>query len=364
MQQLTFIKPGKLEWWDVSEPKLENNSDALVRPIAVARCDLDTGILQGIAPFRGELLHFLRNHLPESIGQKKLFRNAPFKGCFPIGHEFVAEVVSVGDNVKGFSVGNRVIVPFQISCGDCDFCRRGLTNSCTAVPPRSMYGLGDIGGKGWGGAFSDLVRVPFAEKMLVTLPDGVKPEIFASADNIPDGFRTVAPHLANRPNAEVLVVGGEARSIGLYSVATAVAMGASVDYVDSDRKRLEIATSLGATAIEATKYERTKSYQITVDASADPKGLAFALKSTEAGGVCTSVGIYYTPTTPIPLLAMYGTGVTFITGRVNARACLPEVISLYEHGTFQPEKVTTLLAGWNDAPEALLDNSTKVVIRR
>jgi threonine dehydrogenase-like Zn-dependent dehydrogenase len=77
-------------------------------------------------------------------------------------------------------------------------------------------------GGDWGGALADLVRVPFADAMLVELPEGVSPTAVASAsDNLPDAWRAVAPFLAESPGADVLVVGGWGRSIALYAVAIA-----------------------------------------------------------------------------------------------------------------------------------------------
>ncbi|MDX2169805.1 MAG: alcohol dehydrogenase catalytic domain-containing protein [Deltaproteobacteria bacterium] len=367
MRELAFLAPGRLAWREVPTPRLQGDGEALVRPLAVARCDLDRAILRGEAPFRGALLHWLRNHLPDAIGQQRLFRNAPFKGPYAFGHECVAEVLAVGDAVHGVQPGDRVLVPFQISCGDCARCRHGLTASCTSVPARSMYGFGALGGHGWGGVLSECVRVPFADAMLVPLPAGADPAALASAgDNVGDGWRTVAPHLAARPGATVLVVGGGAVSVGLYAAACAVALGAErVDYVDQDPTRLQIAARLGATTIDAPfTAERPSLYPITVDASADPTGLTRALLSTEPGGTCTSVGIYYTPDTPMPLRSMYGTGITFITGRVHARAVLPSVLELTCCGRLHPELVTTVTASWDDAPEALLDSGPKVVITR
>lgn len=367
MRELQFIRVGRLEWRETPEPRLQADREALVRPVAVARCDLDAAVLRGEAPFRGRALHLLREHLPEAIGQRRIFRNAPFKGPYPFGHECVAEIVTVGDAVRTVRPGQRVIVPFQINCGECPNCRRGLTGSCTAVPPRSMYGFGDLGGKHWGGALAEVMRVPFADAMLVPLPAALEPGTMASAaDNIPDGWRTVGPHLRAAPGADVLVVGGGAASIGLYAAGCAVAAGAGrVDYVDRDGARLALAGKLGATPRKREEdMVRLGPYRITVDASADPHGLALALRSTEPGGVCTSVGIYYPTYTPVPLREMYGTGVTFITGRANVRACLCEVVGLAECGRLHPEVVTGRRAGWEDAPEALLDPCAKVVVIR
>ena len=364
MRALYFIEPGRLDWREVPEPTLRGPDQALVRPLAVARCDLDRALLRGEAPFRGRALHWLRNHLPEAIGQRRLFRDAPFKGPFPFGHECVAEVVAVGEAVRGVRPGDRVVVPFQISCGACGRCGRRLPANCEGVPARSMYGFGTLGGLQWGGALAELLHVPYADAMLLPLPAGLDPVAMASAgDNVCDGLRTVAPFLAARPGAPVLVVGGNAASVGLYAAGLAVALGASqVDYIDRDRERLAVAERLGARPIDEPYAAPRGLYPITVDASADPAGLERALLSLEPGGTCTSVGIYYTPRTPIPLRSIYGTGATFVTGRVQSRAELPTLLELVAAGRFAPERVTTRVASWDDAPEALMDAGPKVVI--
>jgi alcohol dehydrogenase len=114
MRQLTFLRPGRLEWREAPAPRLQGPGEALVRPLSVARCDLDRAVLRGEAPFRGRLLHFLRNHLPPVIGQRGLFRNAPFKGPYPFGHEFVGVVTETGDAVRGVQPGSIVACSFQI----------------------------------------------------------------------------------------------------------------------------------------------------------------------------------------------------------------------------------------------------------
>jgi len=210
------------------------------------------------------------------------------------------------------------------------------------------------------------VRVPFADAMLVRAPENVRSEWLASAgDNVSDGFRTVADPLAARPGAPVLVVGGRASSVGLYAVASAMALGSSdVRYLDHDRTRLAIAERLGAVAIE-DRYRRARvTAPITVDASASPDGLSTAMLSTEPGGVCTSVGIYYDALTPIPLLGAFGIGLTFITGRVSSRAVVPRVLALLADATLDVGPVTTRLAAWDDAIDAMLDPGVKTVIVR
>ena len=229
-----------------------------------------------------------------------------------------------------------------------------------------MYGFGALGGD-WGGALSDIVRVPFADFMLVPIPQGLDPYSLGSfPDNVVDGWRTVGPYLRERPRGSVLVMGGGALSIGLYAAGIAVAMGASrVTYVDPDQDRHALATALGVTDTLARAPERIRpDYDITVEASASVPGLSVAIRSTRPGGVCTSVGIYYQQQTPMPLLAMYGTGIRFVHGRVHSRQCMYDMMPLVESRQFRPELVTGLSAGWDDAPEALLDPAAKVIITR
>ena len=343
MRQLTFIEPGTVDWRDVPEPALEAPGEALVRPLAVATCDLDGAMVSG---------------------------QTPFQGPFPVGHEFVAEVVEAGEDVDAWSAGDRVVVPFQISCGACEACRRGRTGNCREVRPRgSMYGIGAPGGE-WGGALTELVRVPFAAAMLLPAPDGVSPAALASAsDNISDAYRTVAGPLRDEPGGEVLIVGGFAASISLYAVAIARALGAAaVRFVDHDPARLALAEQLGAEAIEAAGPDelpgRVAAHPITVEANGSEAGLACALRSTAPDGVCTSVAIHFGAGTPVPLFEMYFNGITFRTGRVHSRGVLPDVLDLVAAGRIDPERVTTDVVPWDDAPEEWARPRTKLIVER
>ncbi len=337
MRQLTVVAESQVEWEDVPDPLLREANDAIVRPLAVALCDLDRPIVDGQAPF------------PRPIA---------------LGHEFVAEVVAAGDMTR-IPVGTLAVVPFQISCGECAHCARGLTSDCQTVPPGSMFGFGGFGGD-WGGGLSDLVRVPFADHMLVALPEGVDAAAVASAsDNIPDGWRTVAHPLERRPGASVLVVGGGAPSIGLYAVDVARALGAGeVTYLDEDEGRLRVAERLGAGVEQGAPPADLGRFPIVVDAGATRESLAYALRSTEQGGECTSVGILFEPETPLPLLEMYTTGVHFHIGRPQARATIPAILELVAEGRLHPEAITSRVADWEDAPEAVLEPQRKLVIAR
>jgi len=255
--------------------------------------------------------------------------------------------------------GDRVAVPFQINCGDCVFCKRGLTQSCTTVPRGSAYGLGVIGRGDWGGAVADLVRVPYADAMLLPLPSGVDPAAVASLDNLPDGWRTVAPYLTE-DDKRVLVVGGI--SIGLYAVAVARALGAEVTYVDGHPRRTEVAAKLGATVLDPAEGKVGR-FPVTVSTSGRPEGLLLALGATEPGGVCTDTGVFIGDVA-LPLGQMYTTGVRFVTGRVAARHELPEVLELVASGRLDPSVVTATTAAWSNAPAAWSGHRDKLVLIR
>lgn len=216
---------------------------------------------------------------------------------------------------------------------------------------------------------------PGQTRCLSRCPKAVNPLAVASAsDNLCDGYRTVAHHLRRSPGAPVLVLGGGAKSIGVYAAGIAHALGSCrVDYVDTCRTRLEMASRLGANPIELAKNaawfragepQLSGGYPIAVDASSTTSGLAYALAALAPGGTCTGVGFYVRQGTPLPLWNMYLKSATLHVGVANARADLPALLELLRQGSFDPTIVTSLVAAWDDAPTALLERSTKVVLRR
>ncbi|MDX6581957.1 MAG: hypothetical protein QOI10_1141 [Solirubrobacterales bacterium] len=336
MKQLTFVEAGKLEWREVGEPKLGGDGEAIVRPLAVATCDLDRAFVRGIAPAGRE---------------------------FAFGHEGVAEVVEVGDAVTGFAPGDLVSVPFQISCGECGRCRRGQTGNCESVDFLSTFGL-PLGPDN-GGFASDLTRVPYAEAMLVGVPEDIEPAKIASlSDNIPDAWRSVGPQLEAEPGAAVLICGG-AGSIPLYAVALALAKGAErVDFAGGRQHERETAERLGANLLDEEFPQRLGPYPITVAGSPDHEGLYCALRSTEPDGICTAIAIFFEPETAVPLLEMYTRGIRFHTGRCHARPSMQPILDLVREGSFQPELVTHETATWDRAAEAVAGHDGKLVITR
>jgi threonine dehydrogenase-like Zn-dependent dehydrogenase len=341
MQQLVFEADGDYAWREAPEPQITAPQQAIVQPVAVACCDLDVAVAEG--------------RLPMPPGHA-------------VGHEGVAEVVAVGDAVRDVNVGDRVIVPFQISCGTCAACLRGVTGSCASLPLMAMYGMKPLAGLDGGGFMADLVLVPYADAMLVPVPDGVDPVAIASlSDNIPDGWRAVGPYRAElsalaAADRRVLVAGR--LSIGLYAAAFASGYGAHVDYVDTDAQRLAIAEKLGATVHDRIKPDKSwEPYPITVHTTADPALLAATMRATWPDGVCTDTGVYPQGTVGMPLLSMYTRGLRFVTGRVNARAVIPEILEMVTAHCDLAPAVDRVVA-WEDAQQAWPAMTGKTVFTR
>lgn len=333
MQALYFVSPKQLEWRDVPTPTIQSDGAAIVRPIAAAPCDLDRAIVAG---------------------------RAPLPGPFALGHECVAEVVDVGSGVRRVRPGDHVVVPWHIACGECGRCRRGIMASCERVTPKAMYGT-PIGGD-WGGLFSDLVYVPYADAMLVPLPDGVRPEQAAAAsDNFTDAYLAIARPLAEHPDATVLVVGGVG-AIALYAVQWAVALGAKVvKYVDHHTERLALAAALGAET--ALRPEPLGSYDIVVEAAGTPEELRRSLSATAPGGHCTSLGIYFFDVA-FPMLDLYANDVRFRTGRPSVGPHIADALRHVAAGTLDPMRISSRTAPFFDAATVLMEKNLKPIFVR
>ncbi|MDA1362482.1 alcohol dehydrogenase catalytic domain-containing protein [Glycomyces luteolus] len=333
MRELTYVARRTLEWREAPDPRLESDQQAIVAPVAATTCDVDSMIIAGHG-----------------------FIEPPF----PIGHECVARVVETGDSVTAVRPGDLVVVPWAINCGTCDRCRAGLTAHCTAVPHMAMYGA-PLGGN-WGGLFADLVRVPWADAMLVPLPAGLDPVAMASAgDNWSLAWRLVAPHLKRVPGARVVVIARG--SIGLYVCDIARALGASdVLYIDPEREHRNLAEGFGARTAEELMPDE-KGFDLAVEATGRVDELGEALESLVPEGFCESAGNHFRPG-ELPLLDMYLTGVTMRIARDNVRVHLPDALDLALHGDVDPGRVVSGVYDWERLPEVLTERHRKPVFVR
>jgi threonine dehydrogenase-like Zn-dependent dehydrogenase len=369
MRELQFIRSGLLEWREKTAPILRHERDAIVRPFVASRCDGDT--LPIHLPVSRAMQLGLRAGLIDPA-VASICGPVPFKGPFGIGHECIGQVVAKGEQVIDLENGQTVIVPWAVSCGSCEECLRGVTAKCstTRVGELSAFGFGPASGP-WGGMVADEIRVPYADHMLVAVPKSVDPlRVAAASDNLSDAWRAVVPHLRARPGGSVLVIGGGAQSIGLYAAGLAEAHGASVvDYLDDRTERLEIAAAFGARVHRISKNRRRLAappsrYDIVVEASSTTAGVRQALRALKPGGTCTAVGYYLAPNTGVPLMHMYATDATLRVGVSSVRPVLPELLDFVARSGFPAEKVTTILADWEDAPTAYTERTTKLVLHR
>jgi alcohol dehydrogenase len=336
MRALIAAPGGRLRWRDVPAPSPPGPLGAIVHPIAASTCDLDCPLALGAT------------QLPLPLH---------------LGHECVAEVLAVGERVATVRVGDRVVVPFQINCGLCEPCRAGHTGNCASVPPISMYGMG-LGAGHWGGAFSDELAVPYADAMLVPLPEGIDPIAAASvADNVCDAHRHIAPHLppllqAN-PDTEVLILGATdpqtlfTASLPLYTGLIARAYGArNIAFADARPSVRAHAERLGLEALHPRKLRRRRPAPLVLDTNAN-EGLALA--NTAPDGVCSSSGGLHR-SGRIPLLRMYVRNATLYVGRTHARALIPQVLDLMADGRLRPQDIPMTVASLDDAPAVLREH--------
>lgn len=342
MKALYWNGSGSLEWREQAEPTIVARTDALVRPIAVSTCDLDQVIVHADTPVPGS------------------------EQPFAIGHEGIGEVLEVGPGVGAVRRGDVVAISYHVSCGACDRCteRRPLFCRASYDDAIAMYGMPV--GADYGGLFSDVVRVPFADHTLVPVPPSVSArEAVSAGDNLTDAWRTVAPYLAERPGSDVLVLGNG--SIGLYAVDVARALGAGeVRYVDAEPSRCELAERFGADASLPADFDRqSRRYAITVNAAADASGGALreCLLATEPDGVCVNTSLHFTDP-QMPLMHMFLNCVTLTGGLSHACANMPAVLALIAGRRISPGLVATDVLDFDAAADAIPGAGFKPVLVR
>jgi threonine dehydrogenase-like Zn-dependent dehydrogenase len=333
MKSLYFEGVGQLAWRDVPEPVIEQEGDAIIRITHATTCDIDPLIIRG---------------------------RTPLSGPFALGHEAVGEISSISSSRTGLQPGDRVILTYYDACAHCSMCRRDTPNRCDtfspSLPTRRWHGIGAT----QVGFFSELVRVPNAADMCTPVPRGADATHLASlGDNAGFAYEYTVPHLQRRPGADLLIMGGGGMpdaggSIGLYAVAFACSSNAGrVDYVDTNRQRLDVAEKLGARVHDQHAPKVMGSYPITVDASADAAGLLCAIRSTEFEGICSSIGGHFVPV-PLPLGEMYLRGIHFYIGPGRGRPNIQPVLNLIENGKFNPALITSSILPFEEAHRALL----------
>ena len=228
MKALVYNGPYDVQVKEVPDAKIERPTDVLVKITATNICGSD--------------LHMYEGRTNMEAGRI-------------LGHENMGEVIEAGKAVDRIKVGDMVCLPFNIGCGFCANCERGLTGYCLTVNPGSAGGAYGFAGMGpFSGGQAELLRVPYADfNCLVLPPDAREKEndYVMLSDIFPTGYH--ATELAGVKPGDTVVVYG-AGPVGLMAALSAYVKGASqVMVVDTHKDRLALAEQLGATAIDDTE---------------------------------------------------------------------------------------------------------------
>jgi glutathione-independent formaldehyde dehydrogenase len=229
MRAVVWKGPGKVSVDQVPDPKIESATDVLVRISTAGICGSDLHMYEG---------------------------RTPAKPGVVLGHENMGVIEQVGDAVKQLAKGDRVVLPFNVSCGSCFNCARGYTNACLLANDEAAgaaYGYAGMGP--YRGGQAELLRVPWAEWNCIKLPgrpgDELEDDFLLLSDIFPTGYH--AAEMARvSPGSTVAVFG--AGPVGLLAAYSAMLRGAAEVYVvDAIPERLQKAEGIGAVAVDFRK---------------------------------------------------------------------------------------------------------------
>ncbi len=355
----------------VPDPTLLLPTDAIVRVSSTAICGSDLHLLDGRIPSmeKGDIL----------------------------GHEFMGEVVEVGSAVKKLSVGDRVVVPFNLACGVCDPCKRGFFSACDNSNPNhrmaeALYGSVSGGGLfgyshiygGYAGGQAQYVRVPFADVGPFKIESDLKDDqVLFLTDIFPTGYQA-AEQCGIVKGRDVVAVFG-AGPVGQFAARSALMLGAAqVIVVDRVPERLKMAEAAGAATvnyeqddvlialremtggrgpdhvIDAVGMEAhghgpgalLDELQVRARLSFDRiTALRWAILSCAKGGTLSMPGVYGGLIDKLPMGAAFAKGLVFRMGQTHTHRYLSPLLSRIEAGDIDPSFVITHRAGLDDAPE-------------
>lgn len=350
MRAMTYRGPYRVRVEEKPDPRIEHPNDAIVRVERAAICGSD--------------LHLYHGMMPDTrVGHT-------------FGHEFIGVVEQIGSSVETLSVGDRVMVPFNIFCGTCWFCARGLFANCHNVNPNAtavggIYGYSHTTG-GYDGGQAERVRVPFADVGPQVIPDWLDDDdALLMTDALSTGY--FGAQLASIREGDTVVVLG-AGPVGLFSAASAWFMGAGrVIVVDQLEYRLEKARTfahaetinfaevddvvlemkkqtdfLGAdSVIDAVGAEADGNFTQQVTTSklklqgGSPTALNWAIDGVRKGGTVSAIGAYG----PIPSAVKFGDamnkGVTIHTNQAHVKRQWPRLLEHIQAGHFKPSDIIT-----------------------
>jgi alcohol dehydrogenase len=327
MKALVYQGPGKKSWTEVPDPKLQADTDVIVRVAVTTICGTD--------------LHILKGDTPEVTSGRIL------------GHEAVGTVEQVGSGVKTLAIGDRVLVSCISACGTCRYCREGRYGQC-------------LGGGGWilghniDGTQAELVRVPFADTSTYPVPTGVSDEaILMLADILPTAYEVGVLNGHIQPGDIVAVVG--AGPIGLSAITGAKLFSPStIIAIDLADARLDAAKRFGADLTfnnsekDAVAYVQSLTDGLGVDVAIEAVGVPASFELCAAmvrpGGRVANIGVHGKPAT-LHLESLWTRDVTITTGLVDTYST-PTLLKLVASHQIDAGAFATHHFNLNDIVEA------------
>jgi len=353
----------------VPDPTIEDPRDAIVKVTSCAICGSDLHLFDGFMPGMesGDIM----------------------------GHEFMGEVVEVGSANKRLKVGERVVVPFTICCGECDQCRRGNWSVCERSnrnkdiadkvfghATAGLFGYTHLTG-GYAGGQAEYVRVPYADVSSVKVPDGLTDEqVLFLGDIFPTGWQAAVQ--CDIEPADTVAVWG-AGPVGQFAIRSAILLGAKhVVCIDRLPDRLSMAKACGALTInfeEESVVERLNELtggkgpekcidavgmeahavrsvdsmmdraKQTVMAESDrPHVLREMIYVCRPAGVLSVPGVYGGLVDKIPFGALMNKGLTVRTGQTHVNRWTDDLLRRIQDGQIDPSFVITHTVGLEDGP--------------
>ncbi|WPG99910.1 Hypothetical protein R9X50_00273100 [Acrodontium crateriforme] len=343
MRAVVFKGVHEVAVEDRPYPKIQKPTDIVIKVTSTALCGSD--------------LHFYRGHL-----------KCPTD--FICGHEFVGDVFELGEDVKNFKIGEKVVTPFYTACQKCYYCVRGEASRCS----EGMLFGNSAPANTIDGGQAEYVRVPLADSTCVPAPKAIPEEMLVlMADIFPTGYFAAARFLKNlsqRDQDEFTTAVIGCGPVGLCAITSALTMTKRVYAIDSVASRLEEAKKIGAIPINLNDSPVDKIKEASGGRGADvviecvghTDAFQLAFDMIRPFGKISSIGVH-TQEIPLNGLLCYGKNVTMAFGRCPVRSIFEEALEVL----VQEQKKVAFLCGktmsLEDAPQCFKDFEAQKVMK-
>jgi len=349
MRAITFHGVGDVRVEHVGDPKLLDPTDVVLRVTTSAVCGSDLHQYHGRG---GGLVQ---------------------TGAI-MGHEFMGVVEETGAAVRAVRAGDRVVVPFSVSCGQCEWCRRRMPTQCT-ITGRAVFGgrFGHV----FGGGQAERVRVPYADHLCEKVPVDMSDDDALFLGDILSTAFCCAEGGGIRPGDTVAVFG--AGPVGLLAMQSAQLFGpARVFAVDRVDYRLALAAELGAEPVSLDAGDPAEQLRsrtagrgpdVVLECVGHETPFTQAIQAVRPGGTVSSVGVYVEPSMGFPAREAFFKDLTLKMGICNARNFIAPLLPLVQLGKLQPARIITHTMPLAEAPRGYAifdrkeDRAIKVMLK-